>query len=602
MDCGSDSCPDRDWHTYEQYVECVLDRGDTEEDARAVWFGKKQSINRHDMSVLPFLKPPVPIARVIECHYDACSRGGIHTLDRLITCITAAGRPVDDALRCWNYHVSYEHRVPLDVLAFLDEPDAIVPAHEEPVVIRDEVPAPPGPPAARRCTRSGCHHTPAHVKNSKSYVKPVSRHGKKKNKGSLLPVLYSPPRPMDFKRLARVYSQVSDIDALMRHDGGHYNEAINPAPLALSVDCGYYGCIRKGRHSFTDLLECCQLDGQPAGNACSIWENAGGESVPCGPFLPPVVGSHREFAAAIKEPEAIDWSKKTSAFRDGFLLRHGRDMRVLMSAQQSLKEKPPVSFPEDCDTNEDYSPQGKMAYISAIRKGRFATDCYEHGLVMVGNYHRYPHCMHQIPDGCIRHADGTRITQYRPLSCGRLMCLECLLPACNKAAGKAVARLSKMMIKLRAGVFATPRKYIFHHFVYSLSDEHHNLFQTPAGRKKIYAMVRREIKRLGYVGGVFITHPWRFDDALSDKDWSPHIHVVAAGYVDHPKYRIRNAAAIMSGRKAADPISDLYNRTGDLYLYIRSFSRFADAFDTIAYTLSPCGSRGDRWPDCQIFR
>ena len=145
---------------------------------------------------------------------------------------------------------------------------------------------------------------------------------------------------MDFKRLARVYSQVSDIDALMRHDGGHYNEAINPTPLALSVDCGYYGCIRKGRHSFTDLLECCQLDGQPAGNACSIWENAGGESVPCGPFLPPVVGSHRESAAAIKEPEAIDWSKKTSAFRDGFLLRHGRDMRVLMSAQQSLKEKP----------------------------------------------------------------------------------------------------------------------------------------------------------------------------------------------------------------------------------------------------------------------
>ena len=233
LDCGSDSCPDRHWHTYERYLGCVLDRGDTEDDARAVWFGKKQSINRHDMSLVPFLKPPVPIARVIECHYDACPHGGIHTLDRLITCITAAGRPVDDAIRCWNYHVSYEHRVPLDAFAFLEDPDAPIPAHEEPAVHIESV-APPETPAVHHCTRSGCHHTPAHVKNSKSYVKPVSRHGKKKNKGSLLPVLYSPPRPMDFKRLARVYSQVSDIDALMRHDGGH---AITRQLIRLPLPC-----------------------------------------------------------------------------------------------------------------------------------------------------------------------------------------------------------------------------------------------------------------------------------------------------------------------------------------------------------------------------
>ena len=260
-----------------------------------------------------------------------------------------------------------------------------------------------------------------------------------------------------------------------------------------------------------------------------------------------------------------------------------------MSVQQSLKEKPVVNFPYDYEKKEKFDHQGKMAYISVIRKGLLAATCYENGMVLVGNYHRYAHCMHQIPDGCIRHADGTRITQYRPLSDGRLMCLECLLPACNKTAGKALGRLSKMMIKLRAGVYSNSRKYIFHHFVYSLSKEHCDDFKTPAGRKRIYAMIRREIKRLGYVGGLYITHPWRFDDGLTKNDWSVHIHCVAAGFVDHVKYRTRNARAIMSGQMAPDPVSELNNRTGDLYIYIRSFSGFSEAFDTVAYTLSHAG-------------
>ena len=146
-----------------------------------------------------------------------------------------------------------------------------------------------------------------------------------------------------------------------------------------------------------------------------------------------------------------------------------------------------------------------------------------------------------------------------------------------------------MMIKLRAGVYSNSRKYIFHHFVYSLSEEHCKDFKTLAGRKKIYAMIRREIKRLGYVGGLYITHPWRFDDDLIKNNWSVHIHCVAAGFVDHVKYRTRNARAIMSGQMAPDPVSELNNRTGDLYIYIRSFSGFSEAFDTIAYALSHAG-------------
>ena len=133
LDCGSVSCPDRHWHTYDRYVECVLDRGDTLDDARRVWFGKKQVIDQHNLSLALSLKPPVPIARSIECHHAACPHYGIHTLDWLISCITAAGRPVDDAIRCWNAHVGLNYRVPLDVFGFLEDPEAPVPAHGEAV-------------------------------------------------------------------------------------------------------------------------------------------------------------------------------------------------------------------------------------------------------------------------------------------------------------------------------------------------------------------------------------------------------------------------------------------------------------------------------------
>ena len=158
-------------------------------------------------------------------------------------------------------------------------------------------------------------------------------------------------------------------------------------PLSNRLIVVTMGASGQGRHTFTDLLECCQLDGQHAGNASVIWEQKTRcrEVVPYDFFLPPVGYSpiRSEFAKSAY-PKPIDWSKKSNEFRDGFLLRHGRDHRILASVQQSLIEKPVVNFKYDYDATERYDHQGKMAYIRAIRKGRFATTCYENGMVMVG--------------------------------------------------------------------------------------------------------------------------------------------------------------------------------------------------------------------------
>ena len=405
----------------------------------------------------------------------------------------------------------------------------------------------------------------------------------------MLPVLYK--EPVDIERLARVYSTVFDVGSMMSYKHGHFNEAVNANPYVAEINCGNVDCRRQSRHTFTDLLECSIAAGDFAGMAAAAW----GMSVPsveqvpfC--FVPAPESPYRKYLDSLKQqdPEPFDWNKTSPEFRDAFLLRHGRDTRVLMSAQKAREDFQPVQFSYDYDKVESYSNRGKMKYVAAIREGWFNDTCYENGMILVGSCHRHGYCMHMNPDGCL-HEDGTRVSANRRINCSRVLCAECLLPACNKTASRALARLSAMMLRLRAGLYKPPRKYIFIHGVYSLSEEHCDVFMARKGRKRIYAMFIREIKRLGFVGGLYVPHPWRFDEKLTDKKWSVHIHFIAAGYVDHDAYRVKNAKAIMAGKMSRDPITDLNRRTGDDYIHIRNFSDFGGAFDVAAYVISHAG-------------
>ena len=63
-----------------------------------------------------------PHEHLIDCHYVGCSDRTRHTLKQLIGCITSAGRPAEDAIRCWNYHVPDGQRVPLDAFQMSKNP------------------------------------------------------------------------------------------------------------------------------------------------------------------------------------------------------------------------------------------------------------------------------------------------------------------------------------------------------------------------------------------------------------------------------------------------------------------------------------------------
>ena len=98
---------------------------------------------------------------------------------------------------------------------FLHQADPPAP-HEDP-------PAPHIKITSRGCTKTKCHRASGPAGMSGNKIRVSGRHGKRVKKKSMSVVLYH--KPVKIERLARVYSKVSDIDGLMGHAGGHYNEA-----------------------------------------------------------------------------------------------------------------------------------------------------------------------------------------------------------------------------------------------------------------------------------------------------------------------------------------------------------------------------------------
>ena len=559
IDCGYQGCFDRTLHTFARFKECILDKGGTKSEAKRLW---NAQMEKNQVALQGADPRPAPVYRpFIECHYDGCGNSGHHTLDQLIGCIAAAGRPFLDAVRCWNYNVPEKYKVPVSAFqppAASDAPHAVAAASPEPPVTPISDPAGANPDA-------------------------------------MLPVLYR--EPVDIGRLARIYSNVLDVGGLMSFNHGHFNEAVNQNPHVGKINCRNVDCHKQSLHTFADFLECSIAAGDFLDEAAARWSMSepSEEQTPfCFSVIPETpyqkYRKSQEYLDTLKpkEREPFDWNTTSPEFRDAFILRHGRDGRVLLSAQQARVENVPVQFSYDNDRVESYSNAGKMKYVAVIREGRFKGSSYENGMIMVGGSHRYGYCMHMVPDGCL-HEDDTRVSTNRRINCSRVLCAECLLPTCNKTAARALARLSAMMLRLRAGLYKPPRKWIFIHGVYSLSEDHCGEFMTRKGRKRVYARFIREVKRLGFVGGLYVPHPWRFDKKLEGKKWSVHIHFIAAGYVDHDAYRVKNAKAIMAGKMSADPITDLNRRTGDEYIHIRNFSDFGGAFDATSYMLSHAG-------------
>ena len=160
--CSYRGCPDQTYHTWDRFLGCILDRGDTVDVARRLWFGKKQFNDRRTLAIARSISP-VPLAHVIECGFPGCPYYGMHTLGRLVGCVTSDGGSVDAAIRLWNSHVARQERVPLAGI-----PDCIEPIGPDSLPVSRHIESArtnvgSAPPAVRHpCGQSRCHAGPSH--------------------------------------------------------------------------------------------------------------------------------------------------------------------------------------------------------------------------------------------------------------------------------------------------------------------------------------------------------------------------------------------------------------------------------------------------------
>ena len=272
--------------------------------------------------------------------------------------------------------------------------------------------------------------------------------------------------------------------------------------------------------------------------------------------------------------------------------------------QELYPDPAPAGQPEEPGSYEDteqIDATTKNAYLEKINAGAFVSTSLQHGLSLPLHGVWYKSCNQWIYRGCLErenHASPVGYAKFSQNHCGRLGCPKCGPSAIESRAMDITRRLLAGAMLLNSSVYSTRKKSIFNHFVVSLSESNREIFKGPAGRKKILARVRRDMKKLGFVGSVEITHPWRFTAGLAKSYWAPHLHFIAMGYIDHKAYKAKYAGQIAAGKMAADPITQMHQKTGDVYRSVRTFSDVGSVQVLAAYLLSHAGAA----PGQQFYR
>lgn len=214
--------------------------------------------------------------------------------------------------------------------------------------------------------------------------------------------------------------------------------------------------------------------------------------------------------------------------------------KVLYDLEKSQVYTP--NFEDDEKKNFD-SKSGFEHYVERIRGGFFATLSHSN-YRLPGNAFSYDSCGKFFVKGCVSESHGHEhdiqydFVERLKARCGRLTCPECFEDSIHRTSSRISNRLEAAAVMLRSKIYQNPRKRIFIHGVWSAPEEDYKLFETKEGTKKLYAKMRKQLTKVGIVGHVEITHPFRFD---KDQDgvpyFSPHIHFIALGYVDGKKVK-----------------------------------------------------------------
>lgn len=173
--------------------------------------------------------------------------------------------------------------------------------------------------------------------------------------------------------------------------------------------------------------------------------------------------------------------------------------------------------------------------------------------------------------------DGHDVVRKKPRRCYMYSCPKCFEYAVKRGALKASKHLIDYLLGMRSDVYRVKDKRIYNHFVVSPESDLYDKLADEKFRKKYEIKIRRELKTLGFTGGLEVFHPYRFTDKLENLYWSPHWHFVLTGYVENPKEKIKKASA----------------KLGAVFRSIRTSKKHSDVYTLVHYLLSHAGLRVD---------
>ena len=258
------------------------------------------------------------------------------------------------------------------------------------------------------------------------------------------------------------------------------------------------------------------------------------------------------------------------------------------------REAPIPAFPGEGraapDRGEDTSPGAAQWYWDMLARRAWAAGAcqYGHALPSYGTF--YDHCGRYVVRGCLDHADGkTRSGRRGRWWCRRLSCPVCYEHSIRVAAMRCAMLLISYAVYRKSQPGAGRYHLAYHHWIVSVDPARRRQMKTQEGvdmyRKEVY----KQMKWLGYTGGVVVYHPWSFKGGR--KRFRPHLHCVAAGYVDRDRYLDKYGKRIMLGEMDSDPVREAHRRTGAVY---REVSRPVSALETyslLVYLLTHVGLR-----------
>lgn len=161
------------------------------------------------------------------------------------------------------------------------------------------------------------------------------------------------------------------------------------------------------------------------------------------------------------------------------------------------------------------------------------------------------------------------IRRYR-CQCGQFSCPTCVKWVVETKALKTSRKLLGKLIAYDAALNVKSRHNLkLYHWVFSPSPSEHELLKDNMYRKKFIERMYDKLREMGLRGGAMVFHPYRFQKDVTDPYWSPHFHLISAGWV-RPEV-IKEYSDLtgnnLIGLNPIDTNRDLYNCLRYLYTH-----------------------------------